>query len=358
VAAFALGRAAFSARTGAWAAALVAGAHPMVMRSAQLLSDLPAAACLVGGIAILVGELDRDSGPRWRMVAAAPLLAAAFYLRYGSAPVIALAIATACLMWWRAVVTRPIRVLATLAALAALLIPHLLRSIAVTGTPLGILEVSGGMPRRAYVGEGLVTYLTSNPLAFYGALIAPVMVAGLLGLVRARRKAPWYLAIVALGQITALGLSSHGQPRYVYAATVLLVVLGTGAVARLGRPGLALAAVVAAWLGVAVATVATCRIEDGLRAPILHAAEAIRADAGDRPCAVVAAIAPQFTWYSRCEIYLPVLLGQQPLPADRPRYAASFTRWPIDLPALLASQHLRATPLPSGDPDARLWRLE
>jgi hypothetical protein len=114
---------------------------------------------------------------------------------------------------------------------------------------------------------------------------------------------------------------------------------------------------VAAWLGVAVATVATCRIEDGARAPIVHAAEAIRVDAGDRPCAVVAALAPQLAWYSRCEVYLPALLGQ-PLPADRPRYAASFTRWPIDLPALLAAQHLRATPLPSGDPDAQLWRLE
>lgn len=357
VAAFALGRAAFSARIGAWAAALVAGAHPMAMRSAQLLSDLPAAACIVGGIAILAGELDRDAGPRWRLVAAAPLFAAAFYLRYGSAPVVAFAIAAACLVWWRAVLTRPLPMLVTIAALAALVLPHLLHALAVTGTALGILEVSAGMPRRAYVGEGLVTYLTSNPLAFYGALIAPVMVAGVLGLVRARRRAPWYLAIVALGQVTALGLSSHGQPRYVFAATVLLVVLGVDVIARFDRPSLALAAVVAAWLGVAVAVVATCRTEDGIRAPILHAAEAIRADAGDRPCAVVAALAPQLTWYARCEVYLPALLGQ-PLPADRPRYAASFTRWPIDLAALLASQHLRATPMPSGDPDAQLWRLE
>src|SRR5947207_1929876 len=42
----------------------------------------------------------RDAGPRWRLVAAAPLLAAAFYLRYGSAPVIALALGAAGLIWW------------------------------------------------------------------------------------------------------------------------------------------------------------------------------------------------------------------------------------------------------------------
>lgn len=62
VATFAVGRAAFcapigaqtGAETGAWAAALVAGAHPMALRSAQLLSDLPAAAAVLGGLAILV----------------------------------------------------------------------------------------------------------------------------------------------------------------------------------------------------------------------------------------------------------------------------------------------------------------
>ncbi|HEX3761964.1 MAG TPA: hypothetical protein VHW23_24860, partial [Kofleriaceae bacterium] len=73
VAAFAVGRAAFSARTGAWAAALVAGAHPMALRSGQLLGDLPAAAALLGGIAVLAGELERagqlGGGPRWRIAA-------------------------------------------------------------------------------------------------------------------------------------------------------------------------------------------------------------------------------------------------------------------------------------------------
>ena len=360
IAAFAVGRAAFSARTGAWAAALVAGAHPMAMRSAQLLSDLPAAACILGGIAVTAGELGRATGPRWRIVAAAPLFAAAFYVRYGSAPVVGLALAAAGILWWRAVLARPVRVLVTLGLFAALLVPHLVRSIHLTGSALGVLEVSAGIPRRAYIGEGLVTYLTSNPLDFYGALIAPVMVAGVVGLVRARRRASWYLGIVALGQIAVLGLQSHGQPRYVFVATVLLVVLGVDVVARIGRPRLAVAAlgaVAAAWLGVAVATIVTCRIEDQRRAPIVRAGQVLRADAGGRPCAVVAALAPQLTWYSGCEVFLPALLDV-PLPADRPRYAASFTRWPIDLPTLLAVQRLRATPLLSGDPDARIWRLE
>lgn len=373
IAAFAVGRAAFSARTGAWAAALVAGAHPMALRSAQLLSDLPAAAAILGGIAVLVGELDgeldgdrggdpgcdprRARRPRWRVVAAAPLFAAAFYLRYGSAPVIGVALAAAGLVWWRAIAARPLPALATVAVLAALLIPHLVHSVHATGSVLGILEISAGVPRRAYVGEGLVTYLTSNPLQFYGVLIAPVMLAGVVGLVQTRRRAPWYLAIVALGQLVALGLHNHGQSRYVFVAAVLLAVIGVDAVARIGRPGVALALVAAAWLGAVATQAVVCRGAALSRAPIVRVADAIRADAGGRPCAAVAAIVPQVKWYARCQVYLSRLL-EAPMPADRVRYAVAFAHWPIDLDRVVAVHHLRATPIDAGDPDAQLWRLE
>jgi 4-amino-4-deoxy-L-arabinose transferase-like glycosyltransferase len=386
IAVFAVGRAAFSARTGAWAAALIAGAHPMAHRSAELLSDLPAVACLLGGIAILVGELDRAGGPRWHIVAAGPIFAAAFYVRYGSAPVVTFAIAAAMVLWWRAVVARPVRVLAMVATLAVLVIPHLLRSQGATGTMLGILKVSAGMPRRAYVGEGLVTYLTSNPFLFYGFLIAPVMVAGVLGLPWVRRKAPWYLALIAIAQVVSLGLQSHGQPRYVFLATALLIVLGVDRlarveaalrvrgvarlagveglrlnreVARLARvpwPRLALGLVALSWLGVAFSAVLLFRHVDRERAPILEAARVIRADTGDRPCAAVAMIAPQLMWYSRCEVFVAALL-QEPLPADRTRYAVTFTRWPIDPAPILAAQHLHATLLPTADPRTTVWLL-
>jgi 4-amino-4-deoxy-L-arabinose transferase-like glycosyltransferase len=359
VATFAVGRAAFTARTGAWAAALIAGAHPMALRSAQLLSDLPAAAAVLGGMAVLVAELGREARPRWRIVAAAPLFAAGFYLRYGNAPVIALAIAAAGLLWWRAVAARSLRALAMLGVLAVLLVPHLVRSIEATGSPLGILRLSAGLPRRAYLGEGLVDYFASNPFEFYGALIAPAMLAGLVGLVGERRRAPWFLAIVALGQLIALGVQSHGQPRYVFVATALLVVLGVAVVARFDRPRLAAAAaaaVAAAWLGVVVAAVTVNRRAGPSRAPILHAADAVRADAAGRPCAIVAALAPQIVWYARCEVHPDEL--EPSLPADRTRYAVSFTRYPLDLDRILTTQHLRATAIPSGDPDARVWRLE
>jgi hypothetical protein len=357
IAVFAVGRAAFTARTGAWAAAVIAGAHPMVLRGYQLLSDLPATACLLGGMAVLIGELERDGGPRWRLVWAAPLLAAALYLRYGSAPVLAVVGVAAVVLWWRAIAARPLRALATAAVFAALLVPHFLNSVDATGAALGILRISAGMPRRAYVGEGLVTYLTSNPLEFYGALAGPVMVAGVIGLVRARRRAPWYLAIVGFGQLVALGLESHGQPRYVFVAVSLLVVLGCDALRRLERPRLAALAVAAAWLGAVAGQIVGCRAAQRSRAPIVRAAQVIDADAAGRPCAVAAPITPQLAWYSRCVIGRSTTMGE-PLPADRVRYVAAFGGGAIELPRVLAYNPLRAVPLPTGDPGAQVWRLE
>jgi len=357
VAVFAVGRAALHARAGAWAAALIAGAHPMVERSAELLSDLPAAACLLGGIAILAGELDRADGPRWRIVVAGPLFAAAFYVRYGSAPVIAFAVGGAVLVWWRAVARRPIRMLAVVITLAVLVIPHLLRSRAATGTMLGILEVSAGMPRHAYVGEGLVTYLTSNPFVFYGALLAPVAAVGLIGLPWVRGRAPWYLGLVGLAQLVSLGMKSHGQPRYVFVATALFVVLGVDRLARLDRPRLALGLIATSWLAVAIVNVLHERYLEDQYAPIVEAARVIRDDTGDRPCATVARIVPQLMWYTGCEGFAAALL-QDPLPADRTRYAVTFTRWPIDVASLVAAQHLHATLLPAADPRTQVWRLQ
>ncbi|MCW5802903.1 MAG: glycosyltransferase family 39 protein [Deltaproteobacteria bacterium] len=360
VAAYAVGRAAFDARTGAWTAAILAGAHPMGLRAAELLSDLPGMACVLGGIAILAGEMQRPDGPRWRLVAAGPVFAAAFYVRYGSAPAVAIAIAAAVLLWWRAALRRPLPIVAMAAAIGVLLIPHFLRSHEATGSYFGILDVSRGMPRRAYVGEGLVTYLASNPFLFYGALVAPVMVAGLVGLATARRRVSYYLAVVALGQITMLGIQSHGQPRYVYVATALLVVLGVDYLRHRfpwPRPRVALALVAAAQLGLVVATVIHHRVVDDARAPIVAAAETMRAHSAGKPCAAVAAIVPQLMWYSRCSIFASSLIGPDSLPPDRDGYAVWLKKWPMDAGAFAAQRGLTATPLPTGDDRARVWRL-
>jgi 4-amino-4-deoxy-L-arabinose transferase-like glycosyltransferase len=361
---YAVGRAAFSARTGAWAAAVVCGAHPMMIRSAELLGDLPAAAGVLAGIAALVGELGRPGGARWRIALAAPAFAAAFYLRYGSAPVIAIAGLAALALWWRAIVARPLPILATVALFAALLVPHVIHSLDHTREVLGVLHWSAGTPRLAYPGEGLVTYLTSNPFAYYGALVAPVMIAALValvGLARTLRSRPaWLLAAVALGQLIAIGIESHAQPRYVFVAVALLVVLGVETLrrlrGRLARPRLALALALAAWLAIAIGTVPYDRMIARSRATITAAAAAIRADHRAGGCMVIAELASQLMWYTRCEgtrldVVVPSTL------ADHDRYLVSTPYTPLDGPAFAAAHGVALVELPTGNDRARVWAI-
>jgi 4-amino-4-deoxy-L-arabinose transferase-like glycosyltransferase len=362
---FAVGRAAFDERAGAWAAAVIAGAHPFALRSAELIGDLPATACVLLGIAVLIEELRRDGGPRWRVLGVAPAFAAAFYFRYGSAPVIALAGAAAAALWWRSIARRPLPVVTAAALFVALLAPHALHSLETTGSLLGVLEVSARMPRRAYVGEGLVTYLTSNPFLFYGGLVAPVMLAGLAGVVRKPSRPAIFLAVVAVGQIVAIGLQSHAQPRYVYVATALLVVLGVDGVARfaedrkLAGRRFALALVALAWLGCAIAIVPYTRWLSRERGFIVAAAAAIRTDAAGRPCVANARVVTQLMWYTGCEGYLyKPETGLPPAPQNKLEYVVSVPHALIEPTSPLVRQW---TMLETDEPDtprAHVWRID
>jgi hypothetical protein len=299
---FALRRAgdAIAPGAGVWAAASIIGMHAIALRGHELLSDLPATTCTLAAIAIAVAELRRDDGPRWRIVLVAPLLAAAFYVRYATALPIALICALAAIAWWRSIAKRPLPVVATAAALAVLAIPHVVHAIDVTGSPTGILALSAGVPRRDYVGEGLVSYLAGNPFVVYGAL-SPLLVFGLVA-VRRRDRAIRFAWGVAVGQIVGLGLLSHGQPRYIFVALALLCILGVAEIARVfdaRRRAIALAVVGAAALGTLAATIVR-GARDDWRTPIPEAAEQIRRDAGGRPCEVVSRRFAQLMWYTGC----------------------------------------------------------
>ena len=346
-----------SPRAGGWAALVIAGAHPMTLRAAELIGDLPATACVLAGIAIMAGELSREAGPRWRLVWIAPLFAVGFYLRYGSAPAIAIAAVAALVLWPRRILRAP--VIAAVALFALLLVPHLLASLRATGSLLGILEMSAKVPRRAYVGEGLVTYLTANPFRFYGALIAPVAIAGLVALARPTRVRVFFVAI-ALGQLVAIGLQSHAQPRYVFVATVLLVAVGVDAITAvpwkpwLERAGAALVAL--AWLAALALVVPYNRWLARERAPLVAAARAIDAD-GTGACAFACRVVTQLSWYTGCE---GMLLREVPaLPRlTAPRsYVVSIPHAGIAIAPIAAELGATAGAVPTGDDEAHVWRL-
>jgi 4-amino-4-deoxy-L-arabinose transferase-like glycosyltransferase len=301
------------ATAAAWTVAVIAGTSCIAKRSADLLSDVPATACLLIGTSILLAELARDSdagtppGLRWRLLLVAPWLVAAFYLRYGSCLPILVICAVALAGGWRAIRHRPWPLIATVGLGIALLVPHVLMSIAITGTALGILrESSAAVPSEL----GLRTYVTSNPFTYYGVVAAPLMMVGLGSILRRRDRRSLMIWAIAVGDILVVGLTALAQSRYILLGITLLLILGVRelehvAAARTPRARtwlLALAgiAIATSW---ALITSWAVRIDDKRRFDFRTTAAAvavIKRDAAGRPCIVVGRRLTQLEWYSGC----------------------------------------------------------
>lgn len=274
-----------SRETAAWTLAVLAGTLPLVRLSADLLSDIPSAALVLAGLAVLLGELD------WRMVVVAPLFAAAFYVRYGSC--VPIAIIGGAVLAFRFRELRPGPAAATVGLFALLMVPHVLQSRAVDGSALGILHASAAMPAP---GRGLADYAV-RAFSMFGLLGPPLIVAAIAG-VRDRRRA--MLLVIAVAQVVVLGLQTQAQPRYVFAALALLVIAGLDTLkAHLDRR--AIAVVAATWVIVLVGAVRSKRELAHEYAHTLAAAAAIRADDAGRPCFVMGRKRMQLEWYSGCE---------------------------------------------------------
>ena len=285
--------------TAAWLVVVMAATIGMVKRSAELLSDMPAAAALLCGTAVLIAELSRDGGPRTRILLAAPAFAAALYLRYGSALAIAIIGVACAIAYWRVVVRAPLRVLATAALFVVLLVPHFVIAYGKTGSPLGILLHSTDMITT--VSEpGLVTYLTTNPLRFYGVVTTPLLLVGVASIIRIRDRRLVLAWVIAVAIVIAFGLTALAQSRYIFVSQVLLLILGIDQVLQWvhGRKLLAIACAVS----FALVLVSIIR-ETQKRGPVhfvVDASAAIHKDAGTEPCRVLSTM-PQVDWYCRCE---------------------------------------------------------
>lgn len=303
-----LARRALGERAAAWLPFVLAASVCVARRSSENLSDLPATACLLLLVTLLLEEISREGGPSWRLVAAAPLAAAAFTLRYGSILPIAVIIASVLLVGGRAVARRPGPALATVAVGALLAVPHLLWAHHQTGTALGILHDSSAIIPAEL---GLWQYLTANPFSYYGTVATPLMLLGLASLWRRRDRARALLWLVAVADIVVVGLTTHAQSRYILLGITLLLVLGIGEACTLleraprALRALAAATVVFAWLGVLLGLAHTDRNRRVAFEPVQAAGAVIREDAAGAPCAVLGRRTMQLEWWSGCssELY-------------------------------------------------------
>lgn len=316
-----------------------------LMRTGEALSDIAAAGLVLAMFAART----------WKGMAAAG--AAAFYVRYGSAPVIGLVLVTMLV----ACAERRRQTVAAAAGIVLAVIPFFVWSEWRTGDVLGVLRTSEEAANRAYVGEGLVWYVTRWPWAVSGPVMGAVTAVGIVAGRRARGTMR-VLVVVALGQIVLLGLTAHGEERYVFLATSVLAIAGAAWIVarpRLRAVTFALCAV-SAVLGGAFAVARSYHMARR-REALGAATDAVRADARGARCLVYTGTQPQVAWYTGCRTHL---IGPDPAPVDAARgyarvylvSAAGSPRQP-ESGAAASAPTLEFEPLVSGhDPDWFVWR--
>ena len=345
----------FGAAAAALAMAVQATNPEFAWRSAEVLSDVPSALCLLGLVAALASPR-----PRWYL--AGPAAAAACYVRYASAPTVAVVFAGA---WLLLPTTRKATVQAAACA-AALLLPFLVWSHATTGSTLGVLREGERRAGRAYPGPGLVFYLRAWPVRLAGPGVGVVAALGLVvGLATWRRplahaaRVRRLLLLAAVGQIVLLGWRVHGEARFItFALTALVLVGSSWLAAATSRWRIAVA--VTACLAVPMAAWTLIRLERlaASRAPAVAAARVVAGDRGGDPCVVYATEAPMVAWYSGCRAVPVDGWGVDPTHAAGAARVylldADGLRFP--LPAARADAHFAWRALPSGRRDAQLWR--
>ena len=341
-----LGRMMHGPITGLMAATVFALAPTVFAAGTLYLTDLPAAGVLVALAGLLWRQFALRERPGQAVLLAAPLAWAAYELRYGSALVVVLLFAVACVMFWPGVRGGGRRVLQTVALLALLLVPHLVNSMLDMGTPWQRLLYISRATRGAYLGEGLALYVRWFPRELAGQIAAALMTAGLVtgpvvwlrNLVQQRRsrvvdpharhlgRVLAFLILPAVGHVVAIGLASHGEPRFVFFAVALLCVAGAVVVVEVLRR-LADRSTAAVWVALVLFALGMAahlarlapsqagerKLEAERRVVLLDAATAL-GDLSGHNCSVLTGYVPQITWYSGCESYhfgRPPTVGQE-----------------------------------------------
>ncbi|TML78283.1 MAG: hypothetical protein E6G04_08235 [Actinobacteria bacterium] len=297
---WALARAVAGPRAGLIAAAIFAGAPTIMQRSAQFMTDVPATALLLA-LALVLWHNRARAGPA--LLFAAPIAAAAFYIRYASILPIGLLVLIALVLWHDGLLRDPLLAAGTIVLFGVLLVPHALHAIHETGTPWGIVTYSTHSAGRRYVGQALLQYLAWLPFALAGPVAGIAMVAGIVAAAVRRSKAATFIVAPAAVDVLVLGLTEHGDERFIFFPVALLCVAGALFVSQIATPKRLVAAVLSLGLiGAGIYTVAHTGSARAHRLPPVLAGRAIAARAHG-PCTVLAAEIAETTWYSGCSTY-------------------------------------------------------
>jgi 4-amino-4-deoxy-L-arabinose transferase-like glycosyltransferase len=313
--------------------ALVAaiGAPIVLVEIRYFHNDLPSTGVLLLLMVVVWDQFERRAEPNRMLVAVAPIAAAAFYLRFGTAPAI-VGIGVGAVLLWPATMRRNVRLIgATLMLGGILLLPHIIDSIATTGSPIGLIVGAASQVNTTGPLVSFRQYVVWLPTSLAGRAPLILLVAGgvhvvVLGIQALRRRRAsddlrrqvWIL-VPAIIAFAALVLVSHAERRYVLFPLLLGFVSGAGAVstvvhylvhstrpaARRPAVGAAVFVVVVAVLGIAAGRLAWNDVRSAMRVEPPRdwavAGALIVADAAGA-CRIVSTIPPLIGWYSGCDV--------------------------------------------------------
>ena len=290
-------------------------------------NDVPVGAFVFLVMIIIWKEFEQRPEPTWRLLVAAPLAAAAFYLRFGVAVALIGVAVIGVVLWWRAMLRHKLLILGLVASTFALLAPHLIWATQLTGKPWGVVALAATATNKSTPVESAAQFLIWLPTRLAGPVALILVVAGgLFGVILVIRRltgrdalgvgrpVAWLLG-TSLVMAGATVLISHPEARYMVLPVLLAELVGAHAilvgiawladrmaldprrrdVARLvGAAGL-LAVVV---FGIALTVRPLIRGTPSQRW-VIQVGTAIRANA-TVPCAAATTITTQIAWYSGC----------------------------------------------------------
>ena len=325
----------WGATAGLFALLGALGAPVLVNELPRFHNDVTAAGLLLLLMWIVWDQLATRRAPTPALILAAPVGAAAFYVRYGSlATLVGIGLAV-LLLWGPRLVAHPRLVGLTALLGVLLLIPHAAMATGLTGSPFGVIvaarDAAGDQvsvtaaleTARQYAGPLLLYVLGGTPLILAVAGIAHAVTAGVSWATRGRdgdqfRRHLWLL-VPAVVTGALIVLASHAEGRYVVVPILLLVISGAGAlsvgISRIARARILgdrgpvfsrvcmvmITAVLACWAGIVGAyELRQAATGDPPRA-WAAAGQSIAAD-GPGSCRVVATLRPLIGWYSGCRI--------------------------------------------------------
>ncbi len=158
----------------------IVGSPVVIAEIALFHTDLPSAGLLLALMLLVWYEFERRPEPSRLLIAAAPLAALAFYVRYGSIlPIGGIGIA-AVVLWHRSMLRNKGLVGLTVVLAALLFAPHVLEAISRTGSPLGIITSAGEQVDTSEPIATAARYLGWLPAQLAHRLGFVVMLAGVV----------------------------------------------------------------------------------------------------------------------------------------------------------------------------------